>query len=141
MMFAKKLVLYCGLLDTQAQAIARHFAADNGPPLALESWLARDADQMVGAVVEEALAGRELKAAASQLDTTHPIVFFAVFPRSEIDRFIEAVQQVVPTRVVYASLTPTNMTWMVDTLVEHLLEEHEHFLSLEAHPAGEAESK
>jgi hypothetical protein len=95
-----------------------------------------DKERLIGAIVEESLAGEARTEEDAPLKLPHPLVFFALFPRPEINAFIEGVKTVVPRRAMYAGLTPTNMTWTVTTLVEHLLEEHEHFLRLEASSAS-----
>ncbi|MCU0660703.1 MAG: DUF3783 domain-containing protein [Myxococcota bacterium] len=138
MPFDKKLVFVAGFEETQCRAIVAA-SGTGGPPLRLEPLRQGDADRLVGAVVEEALAETSSRDAERPMELCHPLLFFALFPRSEIDTFVETVKACVPRRAILAALTPTNMTWTFGTLVEHLLEEHEHVIRLEARDAVSGE--
>ena len=133
-MFDRMLVLTAGLsADDRAQIEAEFPASEM--PLVLEPLFEEDRESTVGDVVRDVLEGR--KDSGRAISTPWPLSFFAVFPRSAIDPYIATFKKVVSRRGVYANLTETNTNWMVDHLVEHLGEEHDRMLELEAERSEE----
>ena len=122
-MFRKKIVITAGLSETERTRILEQVGASE-PPLLLHPLGETDRNRKVGQVVEAVLEGKEDDGVRTEMEFPWPLVFFAVFPRSEIDHFIASYKSVIERRAVFASLTETNMKWLVDHLLEHLKEEH-----------------
>ena len=130
-MFTKKIVVTAGLSSSERARILEQVGAGQ-PPLELYPLSDTDRNKKVGQVIESALAGQESDGSRTELEFPWPLVFFAVFPRSDIDPFIAAYKSVIDRRAVFASLTETNIKWSVDDLLEHLQEEHNHVLERES---------
>ena len=132
-MMKKKLVITAGVDPAVCDRLAAGVdGVGSQPPLEIHALRADDLERAVGAVAEERLVANDpASGRAAKEVAPHPVVFFAAMPRGEIAPFIEAYKSAGGARAVFASLTPNNLRWTWRELIEHLLEEHEHFLAAE----------